>query len=154
MSVLAAGHFHLCGSLIEFRLRQQLALEEHLRALEVSFRKIEVGACIGDFRRSVDIEFTAVRQPEPPHDLSGVGIGLGSLRFHFRRCDPDECVTLGNARAALDRCCDDPPLDFRGDFSFFLSRQCPGHFEKALNRPLDGGGAADSDRRRNGVAGC
>ena len=50
-------------------------------------------------------------------------------------------VAFGDASAALDRCRDDPALDFRCDFSFFLSRQRPGHFEKPLNRLLDGGGS-------------
>ncbi len=144
--VLTPCDFDLRRPLIEVGLREQFAVEEHLRALEVPFREIEVGARVGNLRHFVHRELRSVSEPEAADDLSGVRVGLGNLGFHLGRCNPDEGSALTDARASLDRRRDDAALYFRGDFGFFLRRQSAGHFEESLNGSLDGRCTADSDR--------
>ena len=152
--VLTPGDFSLCAALIEVRLRQQLAIEEHLGALEISFCKCEAGARVGDFGHAVDLELCPVGQSEPADDLRGVGVGLGDLRLHFSRGDSNEPIALADARAAFNRSGNHAALYFGSDFGFFLSRQRAGHFEESPNRSLDGGSRADRQRRGRGSRRC
>ena len=56
MSVLTPRDFGLRAALIEISLREKFAVEQHLRAFEVAFCQLKVGARVGNFRHLVDRE--------------------------------------------------------------------------------------------------
>ena len=148
MSVLTPRNFGLCAALIEISFREKFAVEKHLRAFEVAFCQLKVGARVGNLRHLVDRELRAVGKPEPADDLRSVGVGFGDLRFHFGRRDSNQRIALANTGASLDRRRDDAALYFCGHFSLFLSGKRAGHLEEAPNRLLDCGRATDGDRWR------
>ena len=137
----------LRAPLIELGLRQELLVEQHLRAVEVALSQRLLRAGIGDFRHAIEVEIFAPCESQSSFELRGVGLGLGRLRLRLGGRDANEIGALGHARAALDRRCDHPPLDLGSHLRLFFGSERAGHFQKPRDRLLRRGSDGHADGR-------
>ena len=166
---LPPRHFRLRALLIEVGLRQQLLLEQHLRAIEVAVARVSCARALATsgtrsisnsalspdtpsaFLRSPErLAAFSAAEPEAAFELRGVGLGFRCLRLRFGGRDANQIGAFGDARATLDRRRDHAALDLGRHFRFFLRGERAGDFEEARDRLLGRGSDGHADRRRSG----